>query len=228
MSSKTKAGGMGMNVTIQIRHLITDAVLFECEAPDDLHSGLHMRHALEKAVEAHADLSGANLSGANLSGAYLSGANLSGAYLSGANLSGANLSGADLSGADLSGAYLSGANLSDANLSGAYLSGADLSGANLSGANLRGASFGEGVTAEQGVLQLIGLRWDVIIFDAHMRIGCQMHPLSDWASFDDRRIVEMDGADALRFWRQHKSALLTLAQRGNAPAAIAKAKGGAA
>ena len=160
---KTKAGGMGMNVTIRIRHLITDAVLFECEAPDDLHSGLHMRHALEKAVEAHANLSGANLRGADLS---------------------------------------------DANLS--------------------GASFGEGVTAEQGVLQLIGLRWDVIIFDAHMRIGCQMHPLSDWASFDDRRIAEMDGVHALRFWRQHKSALLTLAQRGNALAAIAKAEGGAA
>ena len=200
---KTKAGGMGMNVTIRIRHLTTDAVLFECEAPDDLHSGLHMRHALEKAVEAHADLSGANLSGANLSGA--------------------NLSGANLSGANLSGAYLSGANLRGANLSGAYLRGA-----NLRGANLSDASFGEGVTTEQGVLQLIGLRWDVIIFDAHMRIGCQMHPLSDWASFDDRRIVEMDGADALRFWRQHKSALLTLAQRGNAPAAIAKAEGGAA
>ena len=150
---KTKAGGMGMNVTIQIRHHITDAVLFECEAPDDLHRGLHVRHALEKAVEAHANLSGADLSG---------------------------------------------------------------------------ASFGEGVTAEQGVLQLIGLRWDVIIFDAHMRIGCQMHPLSDWASFDDRRIAEMDGVHALRFWRQHKSALLTLAQRGNAPAAIANAEGGAA
>ena len=98
----------------------------------------------------------------------------------------------------------------------------------LSCADLSGASFGEGVTAEQGVLQLIGLRWDVIIFDAHMRIGCQMHPLSDWASFDDRRIAEMDGVHALRFWRQHKSALLTLAQRGNAPAAIAKAEGGAA
>ena len=78
------------------------------------------------------------------------------------------------------------------------------------------------------MLQLIGLRWDVIIFDAHMRIGCQMHPLSDWAAFDDRRIAKMDDADALRFWRQNKSALLTLAQRGNAPAAVAKAKGGAA
>ena len=158
MSSKTKAGSMGMSAKIQIRHRYTDVVLFECDAPDVLDSGLHMRHALEKAVEAHANLRDANLSGANLSG----------------------------------------------------------------------ASFGEGVTAEQGVLQLLGLRWDVIIFDAYMRIGCQMHPLSDWASFDDRRIVEMDGVHALRFWRQHKSALLTLAQRGNAPAATAKAEGGAA
>ena len=167
-----------MSAKIQIRHRYTDVVLFECDAPDVLDSGLHMRHALEKATGARADLSGANLSGANLSGA------------------------------NLSGAYLSGAYLSDAKLS--------------------GASFGKGVTAEQGVLQLLGLRWDVIIFDAHMRIGCQMHPLSDWASFDDRRIAEMDGVHALRFWRQHKSALLTLAQRGNAPAAIAKAEGGAA
>ena len=198
MSSKTKAGGMGMNAKIQIRHRDTNAVLFECEAPADLSSGLRMRHALEKATQA-----GANLDGASLVWASLDGANLDRANLAGANLDGANLAGADLSGADLSDA-----NLSDANLS--------------------GASFGEGVTAEQGVLQLIGLRWDVIIFDAHMRIGCQMHPLSDWASFDDRRIAEMDGVHALRFWRQHKSALLTLAQRGNAPAAIANAEGGAA
>ena len=113
---KTKAGGMGMNVTIRIRHLITDAVLFECEAPDDLHSGLHMRHALEKAVEAHANLRGANLSDANLSDANLSDADLSDADLSAANLSAANLSDADLRLA----------NLSDANLSAADLSAADL------------------------------------------------------------------------------------------------------
>jgi uncharacterized protein YjbI with pentapeptide repeats len=101
----------------------SDTVLFECDAPKGLESGLYMRHALEKATAARKDLSGANLSGANLSGA-----NLSGANLSGANLSGANLSGAYLSGANLSGAYLSGANLSGANLSGANLSGANLSG----------------------------------------------------------------------------------------------------
>ena len=44
-------------------------VLFECAAPEGLESGLYMRHALEKATEARAYLSGANLSGANLSDA---------------------------------------------------------------------------------------------------------------------------------------------------------------
>ena len=130
---------------IQIRSRYnSDTILFECDAPEGLDSGLHMRHALEQATVARANLSGADLSGAYLSGADLSSADLSGAYLSGADLSGADLSGAYLSGADLSsaylsGAYLSGANLSGADLSGAYLSGADLSGAYLSGADLSSA-----------------------------------------------------------------------------------------
>jgi len=109
---------------VEIKNRWTDAVLFSCNVPDSVNSGLRMRAALEKATASDANLSGAYLSGANLRGANLSDAYLSGAYLSGANLSGANLSGA----------YLSDANLSGANLSGAYLSGANLSGANLRGA----------------------------------------------------------------------------------------------
>jgi hypothetical protein len=99
---------------IEIKHRYTDAVLFECDAPEGLESGLHMRHALEQATAARA----------NLSGAYLRGANLRGANLRDANLRDANLSGANLSGAYLRDAYLSGANLSGANLRGAK--GADL------------------------------------------------------------------------------------------------------
>ena len=85
-----------MSAKIQIRHRYTDVVLFECDAPDVLDSGLHMRHALEKATGARADLRGANLSGANLSDTNLSSANLRGADLSGANLSDANLSSANV------------------------------------------------------------------------------------------------------------------------------------
>ena len=173
---------------IQIRHRYTDAVLFECEVPAGLKSGLHMRHALEQASATRANLDGANLDGANLDGANLDGANLDGAYLARANLAGANLARANLAGANLAGA-------------------------NLDGANLDGATFGHGVTASRGVIQLLGLRWTVTIFDVHMRIGCQLHPIADWAGFNDRQIAEMDGAHALRFWRQHKAALMALGQR---------------
>ena len=53
----------------QILNRYTRAVLFECDVPDDVSSGMAMRHALEKAVASGAYLSGANLSRANLSGA---------------------------------------------------------------------------------------------------------------------------------------------------------------
>ena len=135
----------------QIKSWWTDAVLFECDVPDGIESGLRMRYALEKASEAGANLSDANLSDANLSGAYLSGANLRGANLSDANLSGANLRGANLRGANLSDANLSDAYLSGAYLSGANLSDANLSDANLSDANLRGANLRGAIGAELAI-----------------------------------------------------------------------------
>ena len=140
----------------QIKHRYTDAVLFECDVPDDMESGLRTRRVLEKAVGSRAYLSGANLSGANLS---------------------------------------------DANLSGA----------NLSDANLSGAKWRDGITINRAPLQLSGLHWAVYILDDHMQIGCELHTLAEWAAFDDARIVEMDGKNALRFWRNHKAALLALA-----------------
>ena len=74
----------------QIKHRFTGAVLFECEVPDNIESGLRTRHALEKAAAARANLARANLARANLAGA-----NLADADLGGANLAGANLAGAD-------------------------------------------------------------------------------------------------------------------------------------
>ena len=64
--------------TIQIKHRYTDEVLFECEAPAELESGLHTRYALEKATQARAYLAGAYLARANLDGANLDGAKLIG------------------------------------------------------------------------------------------------------------------------------------------------------
>ena len=200
---------------IQIHHRYTDAVLFECEAPADLRSSLAGANlygaSLARASLAWANLDGASLAGASLAGANLARASLARANLDGANLDGANLYGASLYGASLDGASLARANLDGANLDGANLDGANLDGASLDGASLDGAKFGDSVTAERGIRQVLGLQWPVTIFDNHMRIGCQLHSLADWAAFTKRDIVEMDGTDALLFWRRHKDMLLALA-----------------
>ena len=164
-----------------------------------------------------ANLVGANLVGANLVGADLVGANLVGADLTDANLTRANLAGADLAGANLVGANLAranlaGADLARANLVGADLTDANLARANLAGADLAGAKWRDGVAINKRPIQLHGLYWNVTILDAHMQIGCELHTLAEWSAFDDARIVQMDGREALRFWRAHKESLLSLAR----------------
>lgn len=74
--------------TVQIQHK-TGHVLFEYEQADKM----PLRNALEKGLQARANLHGANLYGADLHGADLHGANLRGANLRGANLYGADLRG---------------------------------------------------------------------------------------------------------------------------------------
>ena len=67
----------------QIKHRYTDAVLYECELPDDTPSGMVMRLTLEKAVKDRASLVGARLDGARLDGASLVGALIFGKKLIG-------------------------------------------------------------------------------------------------------------------------------------------------
>jgi hypothetical protein len=116
-----------------------------------------------------------------------------------------------LYGANLLGANLRGADLYGANLYGANLRGADLYGANLYGADLRGAKYTDEITLERTPLFIQGLNWDVIILDEHMKIGCELHSLKEWESYDNKRILEMDGKTALKFWKENKEGLLAIA-----------------
>ena len=177
-----------------------------------------------------ADLTGADLRGAHLQGADLSEADLRGAHLCGAHLRGARLRGADLERADLTGADLRRADmrrvdlreadLQAADMRGTYLQdanlwGADLRGANLWGADLRGANLREVNLQDANLRDCTGNRAEVkslsvitvypITYTADMlQIGCERHLISEWAQFDDDRIMRMDGSDAMRFWRKWK------------------------
>ncbi len=100
-----------MTQNYEIKNRWTGEVLFSCEIPDGMESGMIARHAVETAIAESANLRGANLRGADLRGADLRGADLWDANLRDANLRGANLRGANLGGADLGGADLWDANL---------------------------------------------------------------------------------------------------------------------
>ena len=124
-----------------------------------------------------------------------------------------DLRGADLSDADLRGANLSDADLSDADLRGANLRGADLSDADLRGANLRGADL-RGATGNNKEMKTLQLgTYIVTMYKERIQIGCQSHTITEWESFDDNTISNMD-TKALEWWRENKDIVLTLAKRG--------------
>ncbi len=83
-----------MTQKFEIKNRWTKEVLFTCDIPEGMESGMIARHAVEAAIAADADLYDANLRGADLRDA-----NLRDADLRGANLRGADLYGADLRGA---------------------------------------------------------------------------------------------------------------------------------
>ncbi|NZD50496.1 pentapeptide repeat-containing protein [Rhizobium leguminosarum] len=207
-------------------------VTAEIDCPVDSLPSLKLGLAVKWAIKEKANLYGANLDGANLYGANLDGANLYGANLDGANLVRANLVRANLDGANLYGANLvranlvranlDGANLVRANLDGANLYGANLDGANLYGANLDGANL-DGANLDGANLVRANLwvssgnnkhirtlqagSYLVSYTDTMMQIGCQRHTIAEWWNFDDRRIAEMDGKTALKFWAVWKPLL---------------------
>ncbi len=85
-----------MTQNYEIKNRWTGEVLFSCEIPDGMESGMIARHAVETAIAEGANLRDADLWGADLWGANLRDANLGGADLWGANLRDANLWGANL------------------------------------------------------------------------------------------------------------------------------------
>ena len=109
------------------------------------------------------------------------------------------------------GANLYGARLVGASLVGASLVGANLDGARLDGANLDGARYGENIPLTTPPIQIMGLRWPILILDTHIKIGCELHLTSEWAGFKDSRVNLMD-PNAVDFWTANKELILLAAK----------------
>mgnify|MGYP003633712870 FL=1 len=198
-------------IKFDVLNRFSGAVQFtaEIEAGDGDASSLKLGLAVKWAVKNGASLNGANLNRADLYRANLNGANLNGANLNGADLNRANLDRASLNGADLNRANLNRANLDGANLNRANLNGADLNRANLNGASLDGASLNranlDGANGINKWVKCIQVEAYPITYTSDvLQIGCQRHPIEEWADFDSRKIAEMDGSAALKFWAKYK------------------------
>ena len=196
---------------ITIKHRSSDTTLCEFNVETIKQATEQGKSDLREANLYGANLRGANLYGADLCGANLCGANLRGADLREANLYGANLYGANLRGADLYGANLRGADLYGANLREVNLYGTDLYGANLRGADLYGAKVDDEKIEKHPIQISCGLRYDVLITENYMRLGCKRFTHEEWAAFTDAQIDKMDNG-ALEFWKQWKAPLLTMCE----------------
>lgn len=88
-------------------------------------------------------------------------------------------------------------------LQGAYLQGADLRGADLQGADLQGAYLrGEKLTKEP--MQIIGLKYFILITIEQIKIGCEHHKIEEWKKYDDKTILKMDGKEGLKWWKENR------------------------
>ena len=58
-------------------------------------------------------------------------------------------------------------------------------------------------------VQVLGLRWFVLITPQYMSIGCERHTHEEWANFNRVEISKMD-TNAWDWWTVHKDVLLNM------------------
>jgi uncharacterized protein YjbI with pentapeptide repeats len=141
----------------------------------------------------------ADLRGVDLRGVDLRGVDLRYTDLRSVDLRYADLRYVDLRYTDLRYTYLRGAQLS-----GTQLGGADLRSVDLRGVDLRGAKNGDKELKK--CKTVIGLHWNIMLFDEVVTVGCKEYTFKEWLNFSNEEIQEMD-RNALDFYPVLKSIL---------------------
>ncbi len=66
-------------------------------------------------------------------------------------------------------------------------------------------------------ITISGLAYEITITDRHIRIGCEFHKIKEWDKFSNKRILEMDGKDALKFWKANKYYIIGITKATGRP-----------
>ena len=57
-------------------------------------------------------------------------------------------------------------------------------------------------------ISITNLKYQTTITDNHLRVGCEMHTFEEWNKFSDKRILAMEGKEALKWWKAHKPLIM--------------------
>ena len=58
-------------------------------------------------------------------------------------------------------------------------------------------------------IQVLGLKYQILITKEQIKIGCELHKSSEWEKFKDSRIKLMD-KEALEWWKANKKIIMGL------------------
>ena len=72
--------------------------------------------------------------------------------------------------------------------------------------------YGDKVKACSDCINLINTKYNVTILPGHLKIGCQYHSKNEWWNFTDREILQMDGKDGLKWWKEWKPILAAICE----------------
>jgi len=75
-------------------------------------------------------------------------------------------------------------------------------------ANLRGANL-YGKLLTKAPLQIVGLPYDVLITEDHIKVGCQMHIVKEWKKLTPKSVKNM-ADNATLFAKKYKKIILAL------------------
>ena len=86
---------------------------------------------------------------------------------------------------------------------------ADLRRADLQRAKFFHAKIDGGVIINKPPVQIPSMRWDILIFDSHISIGCEFHSIAEWKNFNAKEISKMHRG-ALEFLEENKEKILKI------------------
>ena len=78
------------------------------------------------------------------------------------------------------------------------------------GADLRGADLRDGDLFGADLRYYKSDLYDCYIQRDYLQVGCEKHSWDEWLSFDNKRIIEMDGRQASKWWAVNKPILTAI------------------